>query len=258
MNDTHRLQFTRKGSGYPLVMQHGYFGSHELWQAQIDYFADFYDVITPDLSGFGLSAGLEAPESIDECADRVFELLDHLGIDEFALMGHSMGGMVVQQMALQQPSRVTQLICFGTGPVGLLPDRFETLDESRQRIRSEGLQTAAQRIAATWFMDGEKHPGYAICERVAAAATEQAALACLTAWENWNVVERLGEIESACLVIWGDHDRSYGWPQPEALWRNIPGAHLAVLPGCAHNAHMEKPALFNALVHDFLREQLGE
>lgn len=247
------LNYRRNGSGYPLVMQHGYFGSGELWQAQIDYFSDFYDVITPDLAGFGRSAALRAPDSIPECAAMLLELLDDLGIGEFALMGHSMGGMIVQQMALMQPARVARLVCFGTGPVGLLPDRFETLDESRQRIETDGLQVAARRIARTWFVDGEKAAGYAVCERVAQQATEQAALACLRAWGKWNVEDQLANVVMPCLVVWGDHDRSYGWRQPESLWRNIPGANLAVLPGCAHNAHMEKPELFNLVVHDFLR-----
>jgi pimeloyl-ACP methyl ester carboxylesterase len=44
------------------------------------------------------------------------------------------------------------------------------------------------------------------------------------------------------------------WRQPEALWNRIPDASLAVLPGCAHNAHMEKPDMFNMIVHDFLRD----
>lgn len=246
------LNYTRKGSGPALVMQHGYLGSHELWQAQIDYFSDYFDVITPDLPGFGRSASMTAPDSIPEYAQLVFDLLDQLEVEDFMLMGHSMGGMIVQQMALMQPHRIVKLICFGTGPVGLLPDRFETLEQSRQRIRSEGLESAADRIAQTWFMAGKRAPGFSVCKRVAADATEQAALACLTAWEHWNVKDRLAEISVPCLVIWGDHDRSYGWPQPEALWRNIPGANLSVMAGCAHNAHMEKPAIFNANVHDFL------
>lgn len=254
MSDKPLLQYTRRGKGFPLVMQHGYFGSSDLWHAQIEYFAEYYDVITPDLAGFGKSANLVAPESIPECSARVFDLLDHLGIDEFMLMGHSMGGMIVQQMALMQPGRISKLVCFGTGPVGLLPDRFETLDESRERIERDGLEAAAQRIARTWFIDGEDADGYAVCEAAAAQASKQAALASLTAWGKWNVIERLAEIPMPCLVVWGDKDRSYGWQQPEALWRRIPDANLAVLPGCAHNAHMEKPALFNAIVHDFLRD----
>jgi pimeloyl-ACP methyl ester carboxylesterase len=234
-------------------MQHGYLGSHELWRAQIDYFSEFFDVITPDLAGFGLSNQLQAPESISECATNVFNLLDHLEVEEFFLMGHSMGGMTVQQMALIQPRRVKKLICFGTGPVGQLPNRFETLDESRSRILEMGAQKAAEKIAQSWFINGADHPGYQTCLDISAEATDQAALACLTAWGNWNVLEELPNIEMPTLIVWGDHDRSYGWSQPQALWQGIKDSQLAVLPGCAHNAHMEKPSMFNLIVDDFLR-----
>ena len=56
------------------------------------------------------------------------------------------------------------------------------------------------------------------------------------------------------LVIWGDGDRAYLWPQPEQLWHGIKGARLAVIPGCSHAIHLEKSHLFNATLADFLLE----
>ena len=159
------LSYTRVGQGFPLVLQHGYFGGAEMWQAQIDHFKSRYDVIAPNLAGFGDSSELVAPDSIAESAQQVFDLLDLLGVDQFYLLGHSMGGMVVQQMA-----------------------------------------------------------------------TMQAALASLTAWERWDGSSALATISCPTLVLWGDHDRSYGWRQPESLWQGITDSYLAVMPGCAHNA----------------------
>jgi len=52
-------------------------------------------------------------------------------------------------------------------------------------------------------------------------------------------------------VIWGSHERSDGWSQPEALWRGIPGADLAVVPNTAHKVHLENPQIFDALPADF-------
>jgi pimeloyl-ACP methyl ester carboxylesterase len=62
----------------------------------------------------------------------------------------------------------------------------------------------------------------------------------------------LGKIEAPTLVLWGDGDRAYLWAQPEQLWRGIEGARLAVIPGCSHAVHLEKPHLFNAMLEDFL------
>ncbi len=246
------LKYSRDGEGYPLILQHGYFGSSEMWRHQIDYFKSQFDVIAPDLAGFGQSAELEAPGSIPQCAQQVFDLLDSLGVDDFYLLGHSMGGMVVQQMVIMQPSRIRKLVCYGTGPVGVLPDRFETLDDSRRRLRTDGLEATAKRIAATWFVNGENAAGFSLCEQVGKQATFQAALSSLDAWEKWDASGALASIKAPTLVLWGDRDRSYGWSQPQALWQGIDDSYLAVMPGCAHNAHLEKPGMFNMILSDFL------
>ena len=117
---------------------------------------------------------------------------------------------------------------------------------------AEGLPATARRIAATWFRQGEAAEGFALCAKIGAMATEQAALASLTAWEGWDARPWLAEIKARSLVLWGSYDRSYQWSQPETLWRTLPNADLAVVPGCAHNVHMEKPQIFNALIADFL------
>lgn len=80
----------------------------------------------------------------------------------------------------------------------------------------------------------------------------QAALAIVIAWEGWDGRSRLSDIRARTLAIGDNHDRSYDWPQPEALWRAIPGADLSVVPEVAHNVYLEKPRLFNGLVVDFL------
>jgi pimeloyl-ACP methyl ester carboxylesterase len=74
--------------------------------------------------------------------------------------------------------------------------------------------------------------------------------------EGWDGRDRLASIGSPTLVVWGESDRTYGWPLIEGLWRTIPGASLAVLPGCSHALHLERPALFHALVLDFLRSPI--
>ena len=247
-----QLAYTRKGRGEPLVLLHGYLGGSAMWRDQIDFFSNSRDVIAPDLAGFGASAFVQAPDTIAGHAGLLFDLLDSLDVGSFALLGHSMGGMIAQQMAAMAPSQITRLMLYGTGPVGALPGRFETIDQSQQRLLSEGLRLTARRIAATWFIDGEAAPGFAISLQVGTKATMQAALASLIAWQQWSGVAALETLTMPTLVIWGDHDKSYGWRQPESLWRGIRGAHLAVLPGCAHNAHLEKPLLFNAVVEDFL------
>lgn len=247
-----QLSYWRQGTGRPLVLVHGFLGGSAMWTDQIAAFSDRADVICPDLAGFGDSAALEAPDTIAGHARQVLGLLDDLGIDDFALLGHSMGGMIVQEMARRAPGRISDLILYGTGPQGVLPGRFETIAESRARFLHEDLGATVERIAATWFLRGAEAEGYALCQKLARQVRLPTALASLSAWETWDGRAALPDIRARTLVLWGSHDRSYGWSQPEALWRGIADADLAVVPGAAHNVHMEKPAIFNALLRDFL------
>jgi len=237
-----------------LVFVHGYFGGSAQWAEQLRVFGDRFQVVTPDLPGFGADNLPTTPDTIRGLAIDVLSQLDALGVHRFHLVGHSMGGMIAQEMIDLAPSRVERLVLYGTGPVGLMPGRFETIDESRQAVREQGAEACGRRIAATWFLHGVDGQGYELCAELAAQATEQAALAGLSAMEAWSGVNALAKIKSPTLVLWGDGDRAYLWPQAEKLWREIGGAQLAVIPGCAHAVHLEKPRLFNAMLADFLDE----
>lgn len=237
-----------------LVLVHGYFGGSPQWTHQVTTFSEKYHVVTPDLPGFGLNNDAISPESIGGYADFVLSELTKQGVDQFHLLGHSMGGMIVQEMVQRAPHRIDHLILYGTGPVGQLPGRFETLEASRRRVRADGAEVTGRRISATWFLQYEQANRYPGCADIAALATEQAALAGLTAMETWSGEEALAEIQSPTLVLWGDKDRAYEWSQPYKLWTKIEHAQLAVVPNCSHAVHLEKPDLFNQIVMDFLLE----
>jgi pimeloyl-ACP methyl ester carboxylesterase len=237
-----------------LVFVHGYLGGGSQWAAQKIAFSDQFQVITPDLPGFGDNSRSATPDTIRGFAINVFRQLDALGVHRFHLAGHSMGGMIVQEMVAMAAERIEKLVLYSTGPLGLMPGCFETIDASRRAVTEQGVEATARRIAATWFMRGESAQGYDICTTLATRATRQAALASLSAMESWSGVSALPGITSPTLVLWGDGDRACLWPQPEQLWHDIKGAKLAVIPGCAHAIHLEKPHLFNATLADFLLE----
>ena len=246
-----RLSYKRIGAGSPLVLVHGYLGGQNMWQFQ-EVLEDSYDLIMPSLAGYGESSSLKAPSTIRENADQVFALLDFLEIDRFNLLGHSMGGMIVQEMAAHKPERINKLICLGTGSIGVLPNRFETIDESRKKIINCGLGFTRQQIAKTWFIDHTVGDGYALCIGEGKKATEQAALASLDAWDEWNGRGQLGQITSPTLVIWAKEDRSYDWQQQKILIEGIPNSKIKIIEGCAHNAHMEQPDIINNEIRCFL------
>lgn len=249
-----RLPYLRAGSGPAFVLVHGYLGGPEQWRRELAHFSDRYDVIAPNLPGFAAAADRPGCETVAEMATVVYELLDDLAIRDFVLLGHSMGGMVAQEMARMRPRSVSRLVLYGTGPLGLMPDRFEPIATSRERLLAEGVAATTSRIGATWFKNGVKAEGFQLVREIGARANPQAAEAALGAMAAWDGRAALKQLTMPTIVIWGDADRSYRWPQVEALWTNLPDVRLSVIPGTAHAAHLEKPALFHSLIDDFLSE----
>lgn len=240
------------GVGLTLVLVHGYLGGSSQWDAEVKFLSQHFDVIAVDLAGYGNANHLTAPTEMTAHAQAVLTTLDQLGVECFHLLGHSMGGMVAQEIVSLAPSRVSKLVLYATGPQGSIPGRFETMARSRERLAEDGIERTARRICATWLLDNEASPAYESLATLATRSSEQAARAGLMAMEGWDGRDRLSVIQQPTLVVWGERDRSYSWSQIEKLWRTIPNASLAVLPACSHALHLERTALFHTLLLEFL------
>jgi pimeloyl-ACP methyl ester carboxylesterase len=240
------------GAGLAMVLVHGYLGGSSQWDAQVQFLSQHFDVIAVDLAGYGNAHHLTAPTEIAAHAQAVLVTLDQLGVDCFHLLGHSMGGMVAQEIVSRAPARVRKLVLYATGPEGNIPGRFETMARSRERLAEDGVESTARCICATWLLDNEASPAFESPAALATHASEQAAHAGPNAMEAWDGRDRLSAIQQPTLVVWGERDRSYGWSQIEKLWRSNPYACLAVLPACSHALHLERTALFHTLLLEFL------
>ena len=237
----------------PLVMVHGFMGGSAQWAEQCADLSDCADVIAVDLPGFGRNAHLPVINSIGGFADWVIEDLSARGVDRYHLLGHSMGGMIAQEIARRDVARVRHLILYATGAMGVLRGRFETIAQSKERAVLDGAKATARRIAATWFLEREAAAGFEACAEIAQQASLEAILAGLDAMQSWSGVADLSNMSAECLILWGDRDRTYAWEQIDLLWTKIPNASLAVIPGCAHAVHLEKSNIFNDHICDFIK-----
>jgi len=241
-----------EGKGFPLVLVHGFLGSSRMWESQIDFFKDYFRVITPDLPGYGKSNQVKSHNSIQSIANLLLNCLEEKKIDKFYLLGHSMGGMIVQEMAKTSGDKISKLVCYSTGPRGEMPGRFETVDQSRENIKKNGLEVTAKNIAQTWFVLGEKAKYFDLCLEAGKQTSIEAADNALIAIKNWDGVENLQDIKNNTLIIWGDKDKSYNLKQVQTLEKNISNSNLVIFKGCAHNVHLEQPDQFNHTIKDFL------
>ena len=241
-----------EGSGFPLVLVHGFLGSSEMWELQINFFKNYFRVIAPDLPGFGKSKEVKSHNSIQSIANLLLNFLEEKKIDKFYLLGHSMGGMIVQEMAKKSGNKISKLICYSTGPRGEMPGRFETVDQSRDNLKKNGLEIMARNIAKTWFVKGENAKYFDICISVGKQASIETVDNALIAFKNWNGVDTLKNIKNKTLIVWGDKDKSYNLEQIKTLEKNIPNSSLVVFNNCAHNVHLEEPEKFNNTIKHFL------
>ena len=240
------------GSGYPLVLVHGYLGSSEMWKLQKDYLYKKFRIIAPALPGFGESFNAKSLNSISLMAKFIIQQIDLKNIDKFNLMGHSMGGMIVQEIANLSGDRINKLICFATGPIGDIPGRFEPINTSIKKLGEEGIKEQVKRIPPKWFVEGDQAKNYYFCENAVKNISEETARNALIAMRDWNGLENLKKIKNKTLIIWGDKDKSYNFEQVSTLNNNIPYSDLKIFKNCCHNVHLEQPEKFNQVVEYFL------
>ena len=238
----------------PLVLVHGFLSGSDYWSGVIEQLGEKREVIAIDLPGFGKRSNESAVSSVADFANDVLETLKQMEIEHFVLLGHSMGGMIAQEIAFRVPQRVRAMVLFGTGSDGELPGRFEPIAESKRKVEIEGKSPTIASIVPNWYLDGKQSIWYPSSFALAEKASVEAVKGGLTAMESWCGVDYLIHYEMPCLILWSDQDKVYPFSQEQLLWEGIRGAQLAVIPNAGHNAHHEKPLLFCLLINDFLSE----
>ena len=240
------------GTGFPLVLVHGYLGSSEMWTLQKEYLSENYRIIAPALPGFGESYKVKSVDSISAMANAIFQCLDKKKVNRFNLMGHSMGGMIIQEMVKISSERINKLICFATGSIGEIPGRFEPIDETRKRLKDEGIEVSFSRVPKKWFVKGDQDKNYYLCKNAVEHVSLQTADNALIAMKNWSGIDNLKNIKNETLIVWGDKDISYNFDQVDTLNKNIKNSKLEIFKGCSHNVHLEETIKFNNLIKKFI------
>jgi 3-oxoadipate enol-lactonase len=117
-----RLAYIRKGIGSPLLLIHGYPLDHTIWDEVLPLLEKNFDLILPDVRGFGESTTIDSQYSMNDIASDFVALLDHLGIQKAALAGHSMGGYIALAFARLHPERVAGLALVASQALADTPD----------------------------------------------------------------------------------------------------------------------------------------
>lgn len=166
-----------------------------------------------------------------------------------------MGGMIAQEIEKISGEQISKLICYSTGPKGNIPGRFESINETRKKLKNVGLEKTVNRIAKTWFVEEDLAKYFYLCSNAGKTSSIKAAENALIAMKSWNGIENLKNIKKQTLIIWGDKDKAYNLNQVMTLNKKIKNSQLKIFKNCSHNVHLEVPEEFNKCVNDFLKNR---
>ena len=258
------LYHEQAGQGAPLVFLHGFTGSTRDWDRQIPVFSKQYNVIAVDHRGHGKS---EAPSSEEDYSiylftDDVYGLLKKLNIHRCCLIGHSMGGFISLQFALDHPETVSALVLVDTssGEWEVAPGYAELRSTLDDLARNRGLDAAFEYDAAhnpTRIERFKKHPEQReIAKQKVMGTSVDGYIFVSRSFGKWKpVTSRLSKITVPTLIFWGEEDAPF-LNASKILKDNILHSQLVRIPGVGHSPHEEAPDLFNETLMTFLNNSL--
>jgi 3-oxoadipate enol-lactonase len=242
-----------EGAGQPILFIHAFPLHSAIWEHQIAAFSPHHRVIAPDLRGLGASARGSGAASLDQHADDLAALLDHLAIENATVAGLSMGGYISFSLWRRHRERVAALILADTRAGADSEEGKQGREKSAKLAEEHGPGAiadqmlpkllspnapAALRAQVRGIIESNDRAGIAAAQRAMAARPDSTPL--------------LATIDVPTLVIVGAEDALTPPNEAEAMFDAIPGCRWAKLPAAGHLSNMEAPEAFNAAVAEFL------
>ena len=241
----------------PLVFLHGIGGAARGWRGQIEAFGDRYRAIAWDMPGYGGSAPLAAV-SIATLADALQDFLQAVGAAKPILVGHSIGGMIVQQWLTKHPDSAAAVVLAQTSPAFGKADGDWQKEFIGARLgpldRGETLVTLAPTLVKELIGDDPDPHGMALARDCMANVPPATYRATMRALMGFDLRHALKEISVPTLLLSGSKDNNAPAPMMAKMATYVPGAIYVELEGVGHLANLERPDEFNAVLWDFLMD----
>lgn len=258
-----RVRYVDAGKGMPVVLVHGLGASMYAWRKNIAPLAAAgFRVIAFDNRGFGFSDQPDSGYDNAAYARLLVALLDSLHLADAVLVGHSMGGAIAAEVAIDHPSRVRGLVLIASAGLGVREPllfrvaRWPVVGPSLLALRGRGL---TGRILRSTYADPRRVSEEDVDQYYAPVARESYGRTLRLVLRRFRfdaLVGRLDHVAAPTLVLWGDHDRMVPLPLGRALAAGIPRSALLIVPDAGHAVQEEAPNEVNRLLIKFLNEGL--
>jgi len=261
-----RLFYEEHGGGFPVLFGHSYLWDAKMWEPQIEQLSKTYRCIVPELWGHGRSDTLpETPYSIETLAGDHMAVVNALGLDHFAVVGLSVGGMWGAHLALEHPGRVKALVLMdtftGPEPPETRSRYFGMLDmvEHARAIPASLVDSITPLFFSPETFD--KRPGLVNRFRESLLSIPPDRIPSIVGlgraiFSRRSVLERSGGIHMPVLIVVGNDDRSRPPHEARAMAEAMRHARLEIIPNAGHICPLEQPEEVTGLLSTFLKEVL--
>ena len=249
------IAYSDRGTGTPLVFLHAFPLNRTMWGPQEEGLSRHYRVITMDLRGHGESDAPLWRFTLEQYADDVAGLMDHLSIRQAVLIGLSMGGYVGFALSRKYPGRLRGLV----------------LADTRAQADSEEARTGRFNLAQTAFRKGPEAVADIMMPKLLSATSLKARpdlvdqvrriiegnevsgmiVDSIAMADRPDSVPLLSRITCPTMVVVGEEDHTTPPAESRLIAQGIAGARLAVIPGAGHLSNLEQPEQFNKVIDEF-------
>jgi pimeloyl-ACP methyl ester carboxylesterase len=227
-----------------ILFIHGAGGGQYTWSYQKGFFEKEFNPIVIELPGHGES-GEEGEEEIVTYAEQVYTFLQAVGFRKIFLVGHSMGGAIVQTLALTHPEVIKGIILVGTGA------KLKVLPMILDGVKADFEETVRK---ITQFSHSRKTPLVFIERGIAdmLQSRPEVLYGDFAACDRFDVMREVEKIDLPTLILCGEDDELTPVKYSQFLHSRIKGSKLEVLPNAGHMVMMEAPQAFNEKIAEFV------
>nr|QIO32693.1 alpha/beta fold hydrolase [Bradyrhizobium sp. 1(2017)] len=239
----------------PLIFLHGIGGAARAWRRQLAFFGKRFHAIAWDMPGYGGSPPL-ASVSIVTLADALQKFIEQLGASRPVLVGHSIGGMIVQKWLVQSPQLARAVVLAQTSPAfgkadgdwqkSFIAARLGPLD------RGETMKSLAPSLVKELVGDDPDPKGMELARDCMGSVPEASYRAMMLALMGFDQRSTLKDISIPTLLLSGSKDNNAPAPMMAKTATYIPGAEYVELAGVGHLANLERPDAFDEAIGRFL------
>jgi len=253
------LYYELHGQGVPVVLLQGTGFALDVWQPHpVRELSAHHRVLTLDPRGIGRSACEDMVLSIDQIAADIVELFDQLGLEPIHVIGHSIGGRIGLELALNYPGRVRSLVMAASGSGSAVRPGEDAFPMPQHRLMVRLIERGLKEHVRYEILETEgyftdkfraEHP--AVVEEFWQAAWKHHAdvpwyLRYVMARHAYEATHRLPFLKPPCMILVGSSDMAGGgahFPASKMLADRIPGCELKIISGVSHGFFWEKPEL---------------